>query len=319
MKSGVKRYRVKLKFKGPVHFGYKEKTYNLTETFAHSDTLFSGIVNCYSLLYGKAAADNLVEKFFDNPPFKISSAFLYANGEFFVPRPLNMDLTPITGDYKKAKKVKYVPLDFILARDGGGKANKDYRVEHGILARKDMDTPYVISERPRVKINRGDFSTEIYYVSGCYFREGAGLWFFLDIYDDYEEEKVKAAIRLLGDEGIGGEKTYGFGSFEAGIEEYKEKKGNGSGDWLLLSLYYPRMDEKVADIIKAFSLLERAGYSYSPFNQQARKKKVRMLAEGSVFKKDVQGMVVDVSPGEDVGHKILKYGLAYTVPIFNRK
>lgn len=317
MQKVKKRYRVRLEFKGPVHFGYKEKTYNITDVFAHSDTIFSGILNCYSLLYGKTSADALAEKFFKSPPFKISSAFLYAGGEFFVPKPLDMDLTHITGDYKKAKKIRYVPLEFILGEHPKGQPQGEYKLESGILTKQTMKKPYFILERPRVVIDRKSSSTEIYYVSGCYFAKNAGLWFFLDICDNAEEEKVKAAIRLLGDEGLGGERAYGFGSFNAYFDEVplnSVESNKTLGDWLLLSLYFPAEGEDVGESVKAFSFVERGGYSYSPFGVQMRKKRVRMLAEGSVFRKRVEGAILDVSLGSDTEHKVLKYGLAYMLP-----
>lgn len=314
-----KRYRVKLRFEGPVHFGFKEKTYNLTDVIAHSDTIFGGIVNCYYLLYGSEDTENLLEKFRHSPPFKISSAFLYADGEFYVPKPLDMDLTEVTGDIKAAKKIRFIPLVFLGKAALSEDTSSSYSAKGSILLKKGTDTPYTIIERPRVNIDRVNFGTGIYYVSGCRFREGSGLWFYLDVYDESEDKKVKAAIRLLGDEGLGGERTYGFGIFEPRFEEEGENYNSSCSEkHLLLSLYYPAEGEKASEFVAAYSILDRGGYAYSPTLGWARRKKVRMLAEGSVFKGTAGhfgGAIVDVTPDEGKLHKIYKYGLAYTVPL----
>lgn len=58
-----KLYRVLMHFTTPLHIGEKEKIYNITQTFAHSDMLMSGIINAYSLLYGNSSTNQLVESF----------------------------------------------------------------------------------------------------------------------------------------------------------------------------------------------------------------------------------------------------------------
>lgn len=320
-RANPNKYIVKMKFKGPAHFGNKEKTYNFTEQIAHSDTIFSGIINCMGLLYGKDEVDQVINEFIiSQPPFKISSAFLHWRGEYFVPRPYSLNFTSIM-DYKKAAKIKFLPLDFLmkLTEADFQLLNQDFHVsQEGVLYSKGRAESFLKNmERPRVTLDRYSSCSEIYYASNCYFKEDAGLWFFLDILDASLEGKIMASLKLLGDEGLGGERTYGMGLFEADIDKAPELKPLKADAYLLLSLLYPGRDEKVAEKAVSYGLTERAGYVYSPCGMSERKKKVRMFNEGSVFAVEPSGSVADVTPAGFGNHKVLRYGLAYSIPVFS--
>ncbi|WP_026487326.1 type III-A CRISPR-associated RAMP protein Csm4 [Caldanaerobius polysaccharolyticus] len=307
----MKSYRVKLKFKGPVHFGYKEKMDNVTEYIVHSDTLFSGILNCYSLLYGKKRTDEIVERVLcEDLPFKLSSAFLYIDEEYLIPKPINLDLSAVVGDFKKAKKIRYVPLDYSYKQ-----AKSEVYIKGPIMITKNYDRIFSIDERPRVTLDRIEHSSEIYYLSSCTFGENVGLWFYLDVYDTGIEKEIQAAIRLLGDEGLGGERTYGFGLFCVDFCEEKDNFDLESDQYLLLSLFLPSEDDDLKDGLISYELTERGGYVYSPFSSNLKKKKVRMFLEGSVFKKKYNGKIADVTPDNFNTHKVLRYGIPYWKPI----
>lgn len=318
-----KKYIVKMKFRSAAHFGNKEKMYNFTEQMVHSDTLFSGIINCMGLLYGRKVVDEVIDKYIEEqPPFKISSAFLYRQEDYFVPRPYSLDLSSIL-DYKKAKKIKFLSLDFLMKFnevESPPLQQELYVSPEGVLYSKSRAQDFVSNvERPRVVLDRSSSRSEIYYINNCYFAEDAGLWFFLDILEEGFEEKIKASIKLLGDEGLGGERTYGLGLFEACIKEAPELKPFRFDAYLLLSLFYPRSEEKVAEKVVSYGLVERAGYVYSPYEMGVRKKKVRMFNEGSVFTDEPAGSVADVTPGGFENHRVVRYGLAYSLPVFLRK
>jgi CRISPR-associated protein Csm4 len=314
-----KKYRVKMKFMGPVHFGYKEKTYNFTEYMIHSDTLFSGIINCMGLLYGKDTIDEIIDKFVNNePPFKISSAFLYIKDDYFVPRPFDLELSDIL-DFKKAKKVKFVPLEFLLKHSVENKKEWDVSPTGLLISQKKYKNIVGEIERPRVTLDRVNSTCEIYYIDSCYFSENAGLWFFLDIFDESLGDKIKASIRLLGDEGLGGERTYGLGLFKADISENMAIGSLQESCYLLLSLFYPNKGEKIAGNISSYGFIERAGYIYSPWEMSKRKKKVRMLTEGSIFTSEPKGYTVDITPKGFQIHRIVRYGIAYCIPVLLKR
>ena len=69
----------KLKPKAHFHLGDKEAVLEKTSDYIHSDTLFSAICNAYRLLYGNEGLQEVLKLFEGRePPFLISSAFLYA-------------------------------------------------------------------------------------------------------------------------------------------------------------------------------------------------------------------------------------------------
>jgi CRISPR-associated protein Csm4 len=309
MVKDMKKYRVKLKFKGPVHFGYKEKMDNLTEYVVHSDTIFSGIMCCYSLLYGKDKTDKLVENFASGVClFENSSAFVYVGEDYLLPRPINLDLYDVVGDYKKAKKVKYVSESILDDKCRSGVCKGQF------LLKEDYGGDVVkISERPRVVLDRLRNSSNIYYISSCVFDENAGLWFYLKV-DPSVEREILAAIRLLGDEGLGGERTYGFGYFEPTFVEVKDDEKD-SDEYLLLSLYSPSQEDDLKDSLLGYDFVERGGYVYSIYSSDIKKRRIRMLVEGSVFRKKLRGTVVDVTPEGFDGHRVLRYGVAFLKPL----
>lgn len=316
----MKKYRVKLKFKGPVHFGYKENMDNLSESMVHSDTIFSGIMCCYNLLYGKEKTDKLAESFLNGIyMFEVSSAFIYVNDDYLLPRPLNLDLFPLTGDYKKAKKIKFISESVLNNLSKDNKAIKDKGNAQGFIKGKYLlKGPYegkIVTEleRPRIVLDRLNFSSNIYYVSSSIFDKNAGLWFYLKV-DPFIEKEVLASIRLLGDEGVGGERTYGFGFFKPDFIEVKEEEKE-SGEYLLLSLYTPSKEEDLENSLLGYEITERGGYVYSVYHSDIKKKRNRMLVEGSVFKRKLKGRVEDIAPEGFTEHKILKYGAAFLKPL----
>ncbi|MGB9840563.1 type III-A CRISPR-associated RAMP protein Csm4 [Thermovenabulum sp.] len=315
----MKKYRVKLKFKGPVHFGYKEKMDNLSESIVHSDTIFSGIMCCYNLLYGKEKADKLAKNFINGVYlFENSSAFIYVNDDYLLPRPLNLDLFGVIEDYKKAKKVKFISESILERlsnrRQKGGNEEKVYGYIKGKFFLKEPYEGEIIAEkeRPRVVLDRLNFNSNIYYVSSSLFDENSGLWFYLKV-DTSIEKEILASIRLLGDEGIGGERTYGFGFFEPDFIEDKEKEKH-SEEYLLLSLFYPAEEDDLENALISYDLTERGGYVYSIYQSDIKKNRSRMLTEGSVFKRELKGKVVDITPEGFEEHRVLKYGAAFLKP-----
>jgi CRISPR-associated protein Csm4 len=77
------------------------------------------------------------------------------------------------------------------------------------------------------------------------------------------EKKLKASIRMLGDEGIGGYRTYGKGFFKPIFEEI-EVNMEPKNHFVTLSLFYP-MKEEIAMLKEGYyELVSRGGWIYSP-------------------------------------------------------
>lgn len=293
-----------MEFTGPVHIGYKEGLYNLTETVIHSDTIFSALVNCYNLLFGLQKT-----KAFLNEVLKgsllLSSAFYYADDEYFLPRP--MDARKYAEDFKEDKKIKYVSEKILR-----GEESKGFRKGDMFWLREREDVVYKIEERPRVTVDRLTSASNIYYTSACRFNKNCGLWFYIDMEEALEKE-VMAALRLMGDEGLGGERTYGYGCFVfKEMEEVKRETGGKIN--LLLSLCMPSSMEEIKRFAY-YGLIQRTGYVFSPYSNIRRHSVFRMFAEGSVVEGHVEGTIYDDTPEGFDYHKVFKYGKAFLLPL----
>lgn len=127
--------------------------------------------------------------------------------------------------------------------------------------------------------------------------------------------ELKAAINLLADEGIGGRRSKGLGWFKS-IEEINISGlplPETNAPCISLACVYPSQDE--AEKLIAYDLEDRSGYIYSYSGRPFRKKRVRVLKEGSIFSEVVNGEIVDVTPEVFDGHSVLLNGKSFLVPI----
>jgi CRISPR type III-A-associated RAMP protein Csm4 len=149
------------------------------------------------------------------------------------------------------------------------------------------------------------------------------------------EGPVKAAMRLLGDSGLGGRRSCGWGRssevqmvdgelpalvlrpepIEASDPEGEPKAAPESAYWLL-SLFSPREAEDVDWNRGNYAILTRGGRVDADSSNGALKKQSRMVAEGSVLFAGVppSGAAPDVAP-EGAPHPVYRAGFALTVPI----
>ena len=135
---------------------------------------------------------------------------------------------------------------------------------------------------------------------------------------------LKAAIMLLGEEGIGGDRTVGKGQFEPTFTEYKGSlfNTNASSYFVTLSMYLPSKSEIQKGLLQgenvSYDIEKRGGWIYSDFAKSQRKRTVRMFQEGSVFKntgREFYGKVVNVAPESFKRHPVFRNGLAFRINI----
>jgi len=308
----------KLKPKSSFHLGERENIREGTEVFIHSDTLFSAFCHSYFLLYGKEKLESLLSNFLkNNPPFLISSVFPFWEGKIYFPVPLNQ----IPGE-KKYKKVLFVEkLGFERLLSGEDIKNiftSDIKTIPSLKIEKERDKrPYETREVPRVGLNRlTNHPGENYFHFGeVYYREDSGLFFLIDFKDNSIKKEFKATLRLVADEGIGGDRTVGKGLFELiNTNEIDINIPQNADGIVSLSLYYPKEGELLDVEDSYYEIIERKGYIYSPYVQSLRRKSVRMFKEGSVFKTVKTGKIADVTPETFKIHRIYRYGLCFGLP-----
>jgi CRISPR-associated protein Csm4 len=314
---------VKLDFKNnPAHFGELGIGMEETSERVRSDTLFSAIAIAYARL-GKNL-DALLDRFQQEPPpFRLSSSFIYrqtSNGiTYYLPRPKQPPTNyPIGNDLKIAKD--YKKLNFLDIKtwkswyqDGG--------FDNAGLPTSFYSECFEIEKHPKVAIDRITRATNLYHTAFVRYRSEAndksGLYFLIELNDQSLEDELKAVLELLGEEGLGGERSSGAGRFEPSWHDLDEQwtqllSFDGSNSQSLISLYWD--DQPIALDGSSYELQERGGWITSAAKNQ-RRKKVVMFAEGSVFREAPIGKLADVTPHQFAQHKIYRSGIAVSVPI----
>lgn len=325
----MKVVECRIKPRGSFHIGEKEAVLEKTSDYIHSDTLFSAICNAYRLLYGNEELKEILKLFADRkPPFLISSAFPYAGETLLFPLPKSED-SLAHGKDKRFKKVEFISRD-LFERLAKGEDISEYLQEKNLvqsnrvlltddeIKRLGKTEIWNSREVPRVAIDRKTSSSTIYHLGEVSFADHCGLYFFMDLIMPEYEKKVKAAIRVLGDEGIGGERTYGKGLFKPDFID-KDWNWETKNHFTTLSLFYPQKAEGSIVSDGHYELVRRGGWIYSLDATNLRRRTVRMFIEGSVFPalKGVEfyGCLADVKPKDFVNHEVYRYGYAFAVPM----
>jgi len=248
----------------------------------HADTLFGAMASAISLLQGSEAVGEFIKAFKEEA--RISSAFPYMEDSLYLPKPLTVELLEFEDItvMKRIKKARYLDLENF---------ERALRLEPFEVPEGE---PYAARSVPRVALDRVTEDSSLYFWDEIRFRDDAGLYFLYQGPDDIYRKFVKPAIRLLGDTGIGGKATWGFGLFEPSFG-HVEIKAPESPHGVTLSNALPTKSPLL------WALLKKGGWSFG-----RRKPKITFIAEGSVVEGD---------PGR-VGS--LDVGLPFTVHVYGR-
>jgi len=302
------------------------------------------------------------------PPFRLTSLFPVVGDVFFLPRPLVRLRWPDREtelQLRKKTKAAYVSqqvFDHLVAGwdlDERVLPADDAEAERffiqGIwLSRDEYDRVrhfrdhrgqvrfWKAEEAPRVTVDRRSTASAYYLTGRLVFHrgqggdgeQGAGLYFLIEWLDGGGEmrQRVEAGLHALGDSGIGGERSAGYGQFQLVVEsdDLTLPSVDGTPYFTTLALYYPRPDEVeseggVLGPSASYDLLLRRGWMSSPDSNRLRRKLVRMLAEGAVLhtlpERDGYGALADATPEifdperNGRGHKVYRYGLAFPVGV----
>lgn len=338
----MKTYLYRLRFKGPVHFGTTGIGLENTLERLSSDSLTSALINALSVM---GTAEKVVSAMIGGtPPFLLSSLLPFGpvqNGSgivYALPRPLSKppvaDESILRDLGKELKRIKYlIPADFgawigdsPLSFDEA-KAMVDRSQHLGKPWNSQTRSGWwAIDLRPRVALDRLSQNSSIWHCGALHFQKDAGLFGLARITGETWKNDLISAFKLLGELGLGGERTYGMGSFNfSGFEPLGEtlisaQQGN-SKKYVLLSNFFPADDERqvLKENLVAWDLCESRGYVVSGrMATTLKRKRVRMITEGSVLKMPLRGKMVDVTPNhsETLGviHRVYRSGLAFTLP-----
>lgn len=328
-----------LLFDAPTHFGMEGIGQERLDTTVHSDTLWAAIIQQWLLLF-----EDDPEELCREPPFAVSSCFPLINGRRFYPLPVNtLDELISKAEVKKMdeqeqfsvkglKKISHISEElFALVCKGEpvtfehlqGMQSHFPNADHARYA-QEKDSAVQL-QRPRLKTDQltgGVGEDAFFYCTDQYFNKQSGLFFLATFRTEKDKSRFEAALRLLADSGLGGDRSVGRGTFLAPRSEKVSfpapKKHN---QFLLLSLYHPTRAEVdggiLADRQKSFyTLVRRYGYATAPGVRACRRADVWMLAEGSVLSEQPVGDIPRViEKGGKIPHHVYRYGRAFCLPI----
>lgn len=326
---------IKLKPRAPFHLGERGVGIEETSEIVHSDTLFGALCWCWTLLTGQEPEEFLRPFHEGRPPFVFSSAFPFWEEMLFVPRP-PVSLA-VEGDEEFKRDVQKASFLSCRAIEEMSRRTLSQR-ELKLLAHKrllalaseaeqldDVDKdPWTVMQVPRVAIDRVRSASEIFHAGRLVFSESSGLYLLVRILDPnaVATKKLQSLFRLMGDEGLGGERSCGYGFFEPEFPKNTLDLPQTPAK-LLLSLYNPKDAEELErfDLSRsAYRLMRRRSWVFSVHAKNLQPQAVNFFAEGSILQlrqpesSDVCGRLVEVlHAGEDVPHSVYRNGLGFFI------
>jgi len=349
------KYLIELKFNSGVHFGSDYAGYGKenVQGYAHSDTIFSAIIN--SLVLVKNEYDHLqwVKDFFSSeqedqkvPPFHLSSfGFVDTSPpehRFYLPKPFAKPdyLTNNDAEYyyiKEFKRRKYISIETFY--DWQNKIPLD--IEN--IVEKEQEEFWIEGLRTQHLTDNITAATQIYQTGFIYYHDFVRPFFIVDIDESQMSfEDFMKLMRVVKFSGLGGRKTSGSGVFEVTadgwfriddntIEDHQkinpnysinknagrillDKIFNAEMKWVyLFSTLYP---QKITETdIHSINIIPRKGWIFSSVSaSQLKRKTCYMISEGTVLKHNIPGKLVDVTPSEFKDHKVYRYGLPFYIP-----
>lgn len=195
---------------------------------------------------------------------------------------------------------------------------------------------------PRVTVDRVNSASNIFHAGRARFAPGCGLWFGIqwpnpdmsvaDRGGLTFREALQSTLELLGDDGIGGERSAGYGAFAPSWEdgEIHLRDPQPGGIAWLLSRYLPARAELPACLDHenaAYRLVRIGGWARSLNGPDQRRKQIHLLTEGSLVawpSSPAVGRVENLRPEYpasegDFPHPVWRSGLALAVGLKNRR
>jgi CRISPR-associated protein Csm4 len=351
-------YRLIPKPAGGFHLGREGLQQHATSEMFPSDSLFSALF----MVMLSVKEDEFVDQFLRDvleaspKPLRLSSLFPYVGDIPLFPMPRThvqlSDDTPIRG--KQLKKLNYVSpmiLGKLLAGDvmdnwlpiASDTTSRGQLLQSGRIwiDREEINhLPAMMRDKSgeglteskvwttgliqRVSIDRISNSSQIYQVGRTVFADGCGLWCVADV--DQYANLLEDLLHILGDSGIGGERSAGYGGFTVEpIAVPSILSNKQSKQYMTLSRYNPTLEELEGGVLAegaSYELVDIGGWMYATGTPAQRRQRVRMIEAGSVINETgapITGRVVDIRPQyEQSGapnHPVYRNGIPLLIPV----
>ncbi len=319
---------IKLRFVSPLHLGRGLETdYGKTETVLHSDTLKSALYALGIQLFPDW--EKTPALFFD--AFSISSCFPFAGSEYFFPKPflkrkLEFSASSEHLQAKKSKRIdflsktvfeKFIKQEIIQIDEKCLSPDGSFVFENSGNSKVIFKTE--VQQRVTVPAE-GSSETNTYYVDRLFINADCGLFFLAQFHNETIRNQVIAVLKLLGDQGVGTDKSVGNGQFifdqQKDVEKLTIETGTSLKRWIALGLYLPEKSsfEKFDLNSSTWQLIKRGGYMGGSRDFSflgIRKKNIFMFSEASVFvsNEEPAGKLIDLKPDWDKPmHPVLRDG-----------
>lgn len=256
------RKLVLLDFKGGFRVGRGDESDSTLSTI-HSDTIYGAIVYWAFKLFGEDAqlfAKNL----------KCSSLIFQYNNDYVVPKPLIYD-SMHSEDPKNIKSSSYAYLSKLSLVDP----------EKSILT----EQPTTVTSIPRNALDRNTNNSMFYFIEATYIKPGFVPCIVLEFEDRYEKMLI-SSLKALGDSGIGGDNTYGFGLFDFKITDLPKQLNQQGKYYVTLSLCIPNEEEIERLNAGYYRVIRKRGFKKDTVKTKAD---LNYLIEGSTFTFPIQG------------------------------
>lgn len=189
---------------------------------------------------------------------------------------------------------------------------------------------FAAAQVPRVTVDRLSSASNIFHAGRVSFATGCGLWFGVEWRAPHTpvgaggpsyEEAFHRALAVLSHDGLGGERTAGYGGFswERAGEIPLPSPDPGVRMWLL-SRYHPTPDELPTALTGSigYSLVSVGGWLRTWQGAAQRRQRLWLVAEGSIIRPEGAGPWGDLTdvrpryqnPAGDLPHPVWRYGLA---------
>ena len=322
----------KFNFTAPIHIGTVKSEMDSSDAILHSDSLYAAMVHAWVRL-GGATSDIADEQ--GNPKgFTLSSLFPYFRKKeggdiLFFPLPKGVKLNSGV-DRKKAEKIKFIDLPNFKQLQQAGFLNIAASAMHNrfLTAEEKFNSRFMEAQvYPRVQVPRiGGEDALPYYLERIFFSKGSGFHCLVHFTDESVKPKILAALRYLGDEGLGTDRHVGNGHYELEVDEndYSGLFEGGHGYKVNLSMFCPGTQEELVSMLKpacAYAQpVKRGGWLSRDGYLSYRKGTVYMFREGGIFyyEKNTGGKTVDLRPPKEIaniGEPVWRCGKSLFVPI----
>jgi CRISPR type III-A-associated RAMP protein Csm4 len=291
----------------------------------HSDTISGAIASAFCHIDDSSKLLSFMES------YKVSSAFAYANSNFFIPKPqikLDIGFKGVNSyvQNKRLKKFEYIDYSlFSKIASGESIVVEDTQFSNNgkfLFAGQEVSLPYKDEVMQRVVVPRMGGDATPFYFERRYFNTGCGLYFFYAIEKELED-RFKSLINWLGTTGFGTDKSVGNGLFKAEFTEIEIAENKNASRLMTLSLLCPKKEELSKEMLNKsnYALVLRGGFiAGTTVNEfrHLRKKSIYMFTEGSLFSADhLTGKIENVRPewNDMLLHPVYKDGRVCTLPV----